>query len=109
MLMIFYFLFFLDDNGSQETETQNDIPGNWWFNLIAIQSEVAQSRNTLNDGVVHSIDGDRTDVGAIDTCEYTKEMKVIGLTIRKKAIGALEKCHRLTFDIVVVKVKVLKA
>lgn len=85
-----FFLVFLDDNGSQETETQNDIPGNWWFNLIAIQSEVAQSRNTLIDGVVHSIDGDRTDVGAINTCEYTKEMKVIGLTTSLQS----EKSHR---------------
>lgn len=59
----------LDDNGPQATETQNDIPGNWWLNVIAIQSEVAQTRNTVIDRVVHSIDGNRTDVGAINTCK----------------------------------------
>lgn len=59
---------FLDDYGPQETETQNEISGDWWFNVIAIQSEVAQSRSTVID-VDYSTDGDRTDVGAINTCE----------------------------------------
>lgn len=65
--MLIILLNFLDDNGPQETEAEDDIPGNWWLNLIAVQSEVAQSRNTIIDGVVHSFDGDRTDVGATYT------------------------------------------
>lgn len=71
----------LDDNGPQETEAQNDISGNWWFNLIAIKPEVAQSRNTIIDGVVHCLRSDRTDVGATYTCKYRKGINVIRLTI----------------------------
>lgn len=78
MLMIF---FSLDDNGPQETEAQNDIPGNWWLNLIAIKSEVAQSRNTIVDRVVHSVRSDRADVGATYTYKYTKGINIIRLTI----------------------------
>lgn len=52
----------LDDNGREETEAKNDIPGNWWLDVIAVQSEVAQSRNTFIDIVVHSVDSNRTDI-----------------------------------------------
>lgn len=69
MIFSFSFRISLDDYGPQETETQNDISGDWWFNVIAIQSEVAQSRSTVID-VDHTTDCDRTDVGAINTCEY---------------------------------------
>lgn len=64
MLRIF---FSSDDNGPQETEAQNYIPGNWWLNVIAIKSEVAQTRNAVIDGVVHSVDSNRTDTGAAYT------------------------------------------
>lgn len=70
MLTIFLFL---DDNGSQKAEAQNDIPWNWWLNLVAIQSEVAQSRNTFIYRVIDSIDGNRTDVGATYACKKTKQ------------------------------------
>lgn len=59
---------FSDDNWSEETETQNYVVWNWWFNLIAIQSKVAQTGDTLTDGVVHSVDRDGTNVGTINTC-----------------------------------------
>lgn len=62
-----------DDNGPQETETQNDLPGNWWLNLVAIQSEVAQPGNVVIDGVVHCINGDGTDVATINTWEHKGE------------------------------------
>lgn len=58
----------LDDNGREETEAENDIPGNRWLDVIPVQSEVAQSRNTVIDGVVHSVDSNRTDIGAAYTC-----------------------------------------
>lgn len=77
--MQFRKIIILDDNGPQATETQNDIPGNWWLNVIAIQSEVAQTRNAVIDRVVHGIDGNRTDVGAINTCKCIKKMNVIVL------------------------------
>lgn len=67
-------MFFLSlyDNGRQETEAEDNIPRNWWLNFVAIQSEVAQSRNTFIDRVVNSIDGDRADIGATYTCKKAK-------------------------------------
>lgn len=66
--------FFSSDNdGPQETETQNNLPGNGWLNFIAIQSEVLQPGNVASDGVVNGIDGDGTDAAAINTWDHTSE------------------------------------
>lgn len=69
----------LDDNGPEETEAQNDVTGNWWLDLVAVQSEVAQTRNTVVDSFVHSFNGHRTDVGATHTCKNTKGSNIIKL------------------------------
>lgn len=62
-------IIFLDDNGPQEAETQDDLSGNRWLNLVAIQPEVAQPGNVVISGVIHGINGDGTDVVAINTWE----------------------------------------
>lgn len=67
------FFFFSDDNRPQETETQNNLSGNWWLNLVAIQSEVSQPGNVAADRVVNGVDGDGTDVAAINIWEHTGE------------------------------------
>lgn len=90
--MQFRKIFFLDDNGPQATETQNDIPGNWWLNVIAIQSEIAQTRYTVVDVVVHSLNGNRTDVGPINTCKCTKKINVTGLKKNDRNIS-FQKVH----------------
>lgn len=72
---------FLDDNRPKVTEAEDDIPRNWWLNLVAIQSEVAQSRNTVIDRVVNSVNGDRADIGATYTCKNMKGVHVTKLTI----------------------------
>lgn len=85
--------FFLYDDGSQETEAQNDIPGNWWLNVIAIQSEVAQTRNAVIDGVVNGFDSNRTDTGATHTCKYTK-----GIMIYKGKTGYVSDKQSYSID-----------
>lgn len=43
---------YLDDDRPEETEAQNDVPWNRWRNLVAIQSEVPQSRSTVGVDIV---------------------------------------------------------
>ena len=70
---------FSDDDRPEETEAENDISRNWWLNLVAVESEVAQSRDTVIDRVVNSVDGDRADTGATYTCKDTKGISVTRL------------------------------
>lgn len=65
--------FCLDDNRPKETETHDDISGNWWLNFIAVQSEVAESRSTFIKWIAQIFDRHGTDTWAAHSCKLKKK------------------------------------